>query len=85
MPNLMDARILAGLVDGSIMVVRSGMAPRDFVIRARKQLNNIVGVVLNSMSVRQMEDYYGYDSYGYGNTESEEDSGRTPYEKRIAG
>ncbi len=87
MPNLMDARILAGLVDGSIMVVRSGMAPRDYVIRARKQLNNVVGVVLNSMDVRAMEDYYGYGSYGYGNTANEEDPERSPYanEKRIAG
>jgi succinoglycan biosynthesis transport protein ExoP len=89
MPNLMDARILAGLVDGSIMVVRSGMAPRDYVIRARKQLNNVVGVVLNSMDVRSMEDYYGYGSYGAGTTDtdsdSDEDPGRAPYEKRIAG
>ncbi len=89
MPNLMDARVLAGLVDGSLMVVRSGMAPRDFVIRARKQLTNVVGVVLNSMDVRSMEDYYGYDSYGYGNpstsTEGDEESARTPYEKRFAG
>jgi hypothetical protein len=39
------------------------------------------------MDVRSMEDYYGYDSYGYGNTnvDTEEDSARTPYEKRIAG
>jgi capsular exopolysaccharide synthesis family protein len=91
MPNLMDARVLAGLVDGSLMVVRSGMAPRDFVIRARKLLTNVVGVVLNSMDVRSMEDYYGYDSYGYGNSpasadsDSDEDSARAPYEKRIAG
>ena len=89
MPNLMDARVLAGLVDGSLMVIRSGMAPRDYVIRARKQLTNVVGVVLNSMDVRAMEDYYGYDSYGYGNasasTEGDDESGRTPYEKRIAG
>ena len=85
MPNLMDARVLAGMVDGTIMVVRSGMAPRDYVIRARKQLTNVVGVVLNSMDVRSMEDYYGYDSYGYGNTPNEEDSERTPFEKRIAG
>jgi succinoglycan biosynthesis transport protein ExoP len=85
MPNLMDARVLAGQVDGTIMVVRSGMAPRDYVIRARKQLNNIVGVVLNSMNVRAMEDYYGYDSYGYDHAESEDDTGRTPYEKRVAG
>jgi polysaccharide biosynthesis transport protein len=89
MPNLMDARVLAGLVDGSLMVVRSGMAPRDYVIRARKLLTNVVGVVLNSMDVRAMEDYYGYNSYGYGNdrtsTEGDEESARTPYEKRIAG
>lgn len=87
MPNLMDARILAGLVDGALMVVRSGMAPRDFVIRARKQLNNIIGVVLNSMDVRAMEDYYGYDSYGYGSSSGEPDEGsdRTPFEKRVAG
>jgi polysaccharide biosynthesis transport protein len=89
MPNLMDARVLAGLVDGSLMVVRSGMAPRDYVIRARKQLKNIVGVVLNSMDVRVMEDYYGYDQYGYGNTstsaEGAEEPGRSPFEKRIAG
>ncbi|HXH47968.1 MAG TPA: polysaccharide biosynthesis tyrosine autokinase [Terriglobia bacterium] len=87
MPNLMDARVLAGMVDGALMVVRSGMAPRDYVIRARKQLNNVVGVVLNSMDVRSMEDYYGYDSYGYVNTsaDTDEDSARTPYEKRIAG
>jgi succinoglycan biosynthesis transport protein ExoP len=87
MPNLMDARVLAGMVDGTLMVVRSGMAPRDYVIRARKHLNNVVGVVLNSMDVRSMEDYYGYDSYGYGNTttDTEEDAARIPYEKRIAG
>jgi capsular exopolysaccharide synthesis family protein len=87
MPNLMDARILAGMVDGALMVVRSGMAPRDYVIRSRKQLSNIIGVVLNSMDVRAMEDYYGYDSYGYGNTNTEGDEGsdRTPYEKRVAG
>ncbi len=86
MPNLMDARVLASLVDGSILVVRSGMAPRDYVIRARRQLNNIVGAVLNNMDVRSMEDYYGYHSYGYGSTaDSEEDSSRGEYGKKAAG
>ena len=87
MPNLVDARVLAEMVDGTIMVVRSGMAPREFVIRARKHLSNVFGVVLNSMDVRSMEDYYGYDSYGYGNTgeETDSDHDQTPYEKRIAG
>jgi len=86
MPNLADARILAELVDGSILVVRSGMAPREFVIRARKHLTNVVGVVLNSMDVRSMEDYYGYHSYGYGGGgDNEEKPEGSAYEKRIAG
>ena len=85
MPNLADARILAEMVDGSLMVVRSGMAPREFVIRSRKHLNNVFGVVLNSMDVRSMEDGYGYHSYGYGTGENEEQPEPTPYEKRIAG
>jgi polysaccharide biosynthesis transport protein len=85
MPNLVDARVLAEMVDGSIMVVRSGMAPREFVIRARKHLNNVFGVVLNSMDVRSMEDYYGYHTYGYGPAENEEKPEVVPYEKRIAG
>ena len=84
MPNLADARILAELVDGSILVVRSGMAPREFVIRARKHLSNVVGVVLNSMDVRSMEDYYGYHSYGYGGGDNDEKTEGTAYEKRIA-
>jgi len=85
MPNLVDARILADLVDGSILVVRSGLAPREFVIRARRHLRNVVGVVLNNMDVRSMEDYYGYHSYGYGGGDNEERPERSPYEKRIVG
>ncbi len=84
MPNLVDARILADLVDGSILVVRSGMAPREHVIRARKHLNNVFGVVLNSMDVRS-PDYYGCGYYGYGTANNDEVSGDSSYEKRIAG
>jgi polysaccharide biosynthesis transport protein len=85
-PNLADARILAELVDGSLMVVRIGMAPREFVLRARKNLNNVVGVVLNSMDAHSMEGYYGYQSY-YSHAEGDNkgESGNSTYEKSIAG
>lgn len=85
MPTLADARILAGLVDVSILVIRSGMAPREFVIRARKLLNNVVGVVLNNIDVRSTEGYYGYYSYGYDGGDSEENREGHAYEKRISG
>ncbi|MEJ2007966.1 MAG: polysaccharide biosynthesis tyrosine autokinase [Acidobacteriota bacterium] len=86
MINLVDARILSGLVDGSILVIRSGMAPREFVIRARKHLRNVMGVVLNNMDVRSMENYYGYHSYGYGNGNSNDEEFRdNAFEKRRAG
>ncbi len=65
MLNLADARILADMVDGTIMVIRSGLTPRDFVRRARGQLGNVVGAVLNSINLQSLG--YGYsDYYGYG-------------------
>lgn len=86
MINLVDARILAGLADGSILVIRSGMAPREFVLRARKSLSNVMGVVLNSMSLRSMEGYYGYHYYGNEDGDSnEEESGRSVFAKGRAG
>jgi len=86
MPSLADARILACLVDGSILVVRSGMAPREYVIRARKHLNNVFGVVLNSMDVRSPDYYYyGYGAYGYGPRNDDQEPGEDSYGKRIAG
>lgn len=85
MPNLVDARILADLVDGSILVVRSGMAPREYVIRARRLLSNVFGVVLNSMDVRSSDYYYGYESDGYGDANDGDGSGDSSHEKRIAG
>jgi capsular exopolysaccharide synthesis family protein len=85
MPSLADARILACLVDGSILVVRSGMAPREYVIRARKHLNNVFGVVLNSMDVRSPDYYYyGYGAYGYGPRNDDQEPGEDSYGKRIA-
>jgi succinoglycan biosynthesis transport protein ExoP len=86
MPSLADARILASLVDGSILVVRSGMAPREYVIRARRHLNNVFGVVLNNMDVRSPDYYYyGYGAYGYGPRNDDQEPGDDSYGEKIAG
>ncbi len=59
-----DATILATLVEGSVLVVESGVTPKKLVLRARKVLDNanarVLGVVLNK--VRLHHDGY-YDSY----------------------
>ncbi len=67
-----DAMLLATLVDGVVLVVRSGRIPRELLARARKQLLDvnakIVGVVLNSVDARSSDYYYyrSYYQYGYG-------------------
>jgi len=70
MLNLADARILAGMVDGTILVIRSGLTPRDFVRRVRGQLGNLVGAVLNSINLKSLEYGYGH-YYGYGSDSAE--------------
>jgi capsular exopolysaccharide synthesis family protein len=59
-----DATILATLVEGSVLVVESGVTPKKLVLRARRVLDNanarVLGVVLNK--VRLHHDGY-YDSY----------------------
>jgi len=68
--NAADARILAPLVDGVVLVVRSGATPRDVVLRARALAKNVIGVILNQLDIRSLSGYYrGY--YG-SNTYSEE-------------
>ncbi len=74
MLNLADARILAEMVDGTILVVRSGLTPRDFVRRARGQLSNVIGAVLNSIDLHTLP--YGYSYYsGYGSDSVENTPG----------
>jgi capsular exopolysaccharide synthesis family protein len=59
-----DATILSSLVEGSILVVESGVTPKKLVLRARRALDTanarVLGVVLNK--VRFHHDQY-YDSY----------------------
>jgi Mrp family chromosome partitioning ATPase len=56
--NVADPRILAPLVDGTVLVVRSGMTPRDIVQRALTQCPNVVGIVLNDVNIGEFSAYY---------------------------
>ena len=56
--NVPDARILAQMVDGVVLVVRSGATPRDLVQRVLAQTPNVVGVVLNGYDLRQLPSSY---------------------------
>lgn len=53
-----DTRILAPLVDGVVVVVRSGTTPRDLLRRVLKQAPNLIGVVLNDLHARHLRPYY---------------------------
>lgn len=67
--NAADARILAGLVEGVVLVVRSGSTPREAVLRARALAPNLIGVVLNRFDIQRVPSYYR-DYYG---TQTEKD------------
>jgi Mrp family chromosome partitioning ATPase len=56
--NVPDARILAQMVDGVVLVVRSGVTPRDLVQRVLAQTPNVVGLVLNGYDLRQLPSSY---------------------------
>jgi Mrp family chromosome partitioning ATPase len=86
--SVTDARILATVVDGVILVIKGGKTPKQAVQRSKRLLQevdaNIIGVVLNCVDVRSA-DYlyysryyyrYGYyRNYGYG---SENDTKESP-------
>jgi non-specific protein-tyrosine kinase len=54
-----DARLLAGLVDGVLLVARTGNSPRQAVRRARQFLDEVrapvLGVVLTAVRPTEME------------------------------
>lgn len=56
--NAADTRILAQLVDGVVMVVRSGTTPRPIVGALVQQVPNVVGMVLNDVALREFASYY---------------------------
>jgi capsular exopolysaccharide synthesis family protein len=62
-----DSAILSTLVDGTILVVRSGMTSRAMALRARKTLRDVgarlFGVVLNGIPMSARSYYYDSDYY----------------------
>jgi capsular exopolysaccharide synthesis family protein len=69
--NVADARILASLVEGMVLVVKGGSTPRDLVQRARASAAdagaNVIGVVLNNLDTRFNDYYYSrYYRHDYG-------------------
>jgi Mrp family chromosome partitioning ATPase len=71
-----DPSILAGKVDGVLLVVRAGRTSADDAVRARRNLADagarIVGVVLNDIDNQRG----GYGTYRYGYGSQERDSER---------
>ena len=76
-----DSLILSSLVEGVIIVVRSGFTPREMAQRTKAHLQSvgakILGVVINQIKL-QPHDYYYYSSYYsryyYGGGDSEKNS-----------
>jgi len=63
-----DASILGAICDGVILVTKSEAADIDRVKRAKEMLinvnANILGVVLNSINIKNQNSYYYYQYYG---------------------
>ena len=72
---LPDASLLAALVDGVLLVIRSGKAPFQIVKRTVEAITHdrILGVVMNAIDYkhdRNAGGYYEYYGYGYYGTPS---------------
>ncbi|MFQ5926343.1 MAG: GumC family protein [Terriglobia bacterium] len=67
--NVADARILAILVEGVVLVVQGGATPRELAQRAQFHARdvgaNVIGVVLNNLDVHADDYYYYYYRYDY--------------------
>ncbi len=65
--GISDASIVAGEVDGVLLVVQYRKYPRVITTRARQMIENvggkIIGVVLNNINVMRDDYYYYYHSY----------------------
>ncbi len=63
-----DATVLSALVDGVILVVESGVTPRNALVRSFRMLQDaggrVLGTVVNKMDLRH-DGYYGYSYRRY--------------------
>src|SRR5258708_28553857 len=84
-----DAVILSVLVDGVLLVVRSGETPKEAFVRTRDLLAGVkchmLGVVLNAVDASSPDYYYSYryDPYSYGGYGREKDSRESPKTRRA--
>jgi Mrp family chromosome partitioning ATPase len=62
-----DPTLLSKLVDGIILVVMGGRAPKEFVRRAIKSIDRqkIIGIVFNQIDINPSSYYYSKHYYGY--------------------
>ena len=56
--NVPDTRIIAPLADGVVLVMRSGVTPREAARRMLQEIPNPIGVVLNDLSSDHLPGYY---------------------------
>lgn len=71
--NPSDAKVLARLVDGVVVVVRSQSTPRSLVDRIPRDVPNLMGVVVNDLSESSLPDYFGDYFAEYGGAGNGED------------
>jgi polysaccharide biosynthesis transport protein len=68
MMHLADARIVGALVDGVVLVLRSGQTSRESAVSVRSRLQEdgipVFGVVLNDWNPKAAG-YYGYENYAH--------------------
>ncbi|HZT71958.1 MAG TPA: polysaccharide biosynthesis tyrosine autokinase [Terriglobia bacterium] len=85
---LTDAIVLSTLVDGVVLVVESGVTPRNALVRSFRMLQDtgsrVLGTVVNKMDLR-IDGYYGYSyrryygsDYFKGTSDAETALGPTP-------
>jgi capsular exopolysaccharide synthesis family protein len=64
-----DSSILAGLVDGVLLVYQAGRTSRNALFRTKIQLENakakILGIVVNNLKAEFIEDVTPYQRYRY--------------------
>jgi len=70
--SVTDARILATIVDGVVLVIKGGETTKEAVERSKRLLLDvrarILGTLLNNVNMQTMNSYYysKYYYYGYG-------------------
>jgi capsular exopolysaccharide synthesis family protein len=72
---LADARVLGGIADGVVLVLRAGRTTHESALFARQRFaedgTRVLGTILNNWDPKNNEGYYGYKNYAamYGSTE----------------